>query len=87
MDNIITAQEAIGTLKMEMLGDSEQMKWAKQLAIEALEKQIPKKPIGKEVIGVSMTGYKYKGGQCPKCMSTVSGDYCPKCGQALDWSE
>lgn len=54
---------------------------------KALEKQIPKKPIGKEVIGVSMTGYKYKGGQCPKCMSTVSGDYCPNCGQALDWSE
>ena len=53
----------------------------------AVEKQIPKKPIGKEVIGVSMTGYKYKGGQCPKCMSTVSGDYCPNCGQALDWRE
>lgn len=43
MDNIITVQEAIRTLKMEMLGDSEQMKWAKQIAIEALEKQIPKK--------------------------------------------
>lgn len=36
-------QEAIRTLKMEMLGDSEQMKYAKQMAIEALEKQIPKK--------------------------------------------
>lgn len=36
-------QEAIRTLKMEMLGDSEQMKYAKQIAIEALEKQIPKK--------------------------------------------
>lgn len=35
-------QEAIRTLKMEMLGDSEQMKWAKQIAIEALEKQISK---------------------------------------------
>lgn len=47
MDNIITVQEAIRTLKMEMLGDSEQMKYAKQIAIEALEKQIPKKPIKK----------------------------------------
>lgn len=47
MDNIITVQEAIRTLKMGMLGDSEQMKWAKQIAIEALEKQIPKKPIKK----------------------------------------
>lgn len=55
----------------------------------ALEKQIPKKPIEKEVIGVSMSGYKYKG-QCPKCSLTVSqflGNYCHHCGQALDWSE
>lgn len=41
------AQEAIKTLKMEMLGDDEQMKYAKQMAIEALEKQIPKEPIKK----------------------------------------
>ena len=41
------AQEAIRTLKMEMLGDSEQMKCAKQIAIEALEKQMPKEPIKK----------------------------------------
>lgn len=47
MDNIITYQEAIRTLKMEMLGDSEQMKYAKQIAIEALEKQILKEPIKK----------------------------------------
>lgn len=56
---------------------------------KALEKQIPKKPIEKEVIGVSVTGYKYKG-QCPKCSSTVlqyTGDFCPKCGKALDWNE
>lgn len=56
---------------------------------EALEKQISKKPIEKEVIGASMTGYKYRG-QCPKCSSTVlqyTGNYCPKCGQALDWGE
>ena len=58
-----------------------------ECAIYALEKQIPKKPIEKEVIGVSMSGYKYKG-QCPKCSLTVSqflGNYCHHCGQALDW--
>ena len=43
----MTTQEAIRTLKMEMLGDSEQMKYAKQMAIEAIEKQIPKEPIKK----------------------------------------
>lgn len=43
----MTPQEAIRTLKIEMLGDSEQMKYAKQIAIEALERQIPKEPIKK----------------------------------------
>lgn len=60
-----------------------------EMAKSALEKQIPKKPIEKEVIGVSMSGYKYKG-QCPKCSLTVSqflGNYCHHCGQALDWSD
>lgn len=55
MDNIITVQEAIRTLKMEMLGDSEQMKWAKQIAIEALEKQIPKEPIKKKIVKIVFT--------------------------------
>lgn len=45
----MTTQETIRTLKMEMLGDSEQMKYAKQIAIEALEKQIPKKPTAHKV--------------------------------------
>lgn len=60
-----------------------------EVAIEALEKQIPKKPFEKELIGVSMTGYKYKG-QCPVCAATVSqfvSKYCHSCGQALDWSD
>jgi hypothetical protein len=85
----MTIQEVIRTLKMEMLGDSEQMKYAKQTAIEALEKQIPKEPFEKEVISASMSGYKHKG-ICPKCSLTVSqfaGNYCQHCGQALDWSE
>ena len=34
----MTTQEAIRTLKMKMLGDSEQMKCAKQIAIDVLEK-------------------------------------------------
>ena len=70
-DRIPTTQEDLQTIK------------------ETLEKQIPKKPLEKEVIGVSMRGYKYKG-QCPKCSATVSqctGNYCPKCGKALDWNE
>lgn len=56
---------------------------------KALEKKIPEKPIEKEVIGGFNDLYRYKG-QCPKCSSTVLqyvGNYCPKCGQAIDWSD
>ena len=47
---------------------------AVDIAISALDKQIPKKPIGF--------------GGCPVCyqpMST-SPNYCPHCGQKLNWS-
>ncbi len=58
----------------------------------ALEKQIPKKP--------DISGDSYdKGGNliydtydCPNCHTSYEieyekYDYCPSCGQALDWSE
>lgn len=87
----MTTQETIRTLKMEMLGDSEQMKYAKQIAIKALEKQIPKKPIEKDIgkLKISDTAF------CPICDNPVIKDetdnyeqaYCCYCGQALDWSE
>lgn len=94
----MTIQEAIRTLKMEMLGDSEQMEYAKQIAIKAVEKQIPKKPITETVNrGISVSGeydidFNYL---CPNC-NTVVGDYetddvfykfCPDCGQALDFGD
>ena len=57
-----------------------------ELAIKALEKQLPKKPIGRH------TSYK-----CPICDRRVrSGKgsssfgvdhFCQRCGQALDWSD
>lgn len=54
---------------------------------EALEKQIPKKTVGEQIIGSSITGYKYKGGKCSRCLSTVCHNYCPNCGQRIHWSE
>lgn len=46
---------------------------AYNLAIEALEKQIPKK--------------KKKRNECPECgYSYAFEEYCPNCGQAIDWS-
>lgn len=58
-------------------------------AKNALENQIPKKPI---VYKVYDTG-KVVGYVCPKCKcdEIYSGiyryDYCRDCGQAIDWSE
>lgn len=56
---------------------------AAHIAIEALEKQIPKKPhkcLYPKII---------KNGVCPHCLQTEddSANYCRACGQALDWSE
>ena len=55
------------------------------LAIEALEKQIPKKP----------TRGKYGHTECACCgwvVESFCGDleqypFCPNCGQAIDWGE
>lgn len=89
----MTLEEAIGIVKCA-IGEVE---WnypldyaeAFEVAIEALEKQIPKKPIGE--------GYYYL---CPCCRDDlgVSDDdifiyelsmpkYCSNCGCVLDWTE
>ena len=58
-----------------------------QMAINALEKQIPKKPIS--VTSVENSMYV----KCPTCkLTTVLYDgcvmeYCKNCGQAIDWSD
>lgn len=62
------------------------------IAISALEKQIPKKP---DLIG---DGYDDNGNLiydtwiCPCCETQYELDYddykfCPECGQAIDWSD
>lgn len=56
-----------------------------QVTIEALEKQIPKKPNKHEedILG------EYH--SCPTCLNNELDDifdnYCPRCGQKLDWSK
>ena len=46
------------------------------MAIEALEKQVPKKPY-----------LEYGGWHCKSCGFDVLSDeyFCPLCGQAIDW--
>ena len=56
---------------------------ARELAISALEKQIPKKP----------KDHPLSDGKCPCCNAVFDYDWKPKskfcqnCGQALDWGD
>ena len=89
----MTAEEAIKTIQVAIA----EVEWnypldysvAFKTAIEALEKQIPKKPINEECYYV-----------CPRCRDDlgVSDDdifiyelsmpkYCSNCGCKLDWTE
>lgn len=70
-------------------------------AIEALEKQIPKKPLKRSFDYSELKGKSYYENYddflCPSCkkriISNINGGwvagrrqkYCDKCGQALDW--
>ena len=75
----MTPEEAIKTIQVAIA----EVEWeypmnysvAFETAIEALEKQIPKKPVEvrNEIV-------------CPTCKTLVgSSPYCRYCGQALDW--
>lgn len=61
---------------------------ALEIASEALEKQIPKKPLGSYdgyADGLPVWDYC-----CPNCEKEIEWDeytYCPECGQHIDWSE
>ena len=80
----MTAKEAIKTIQVA-IGEVE---WeypldysvAFETAIEALEKQIPKK-VTKSVCPSCNRIFLFRHGEKRK------GDYCDNCGQALDWSE
>lgn len=70
--------------------DNQDLYNANLVAIEALEKQIPKKPREKHYEEEGERPYiKYK---CPSCESKYQihnfiDSYCNNCGQKLDWSE
>lgn len=86
----MTAKEAIKTIEAAKA----EIEWnypldyaaAFEMAIEALEKRMPKKPVtekDKVIFGIVC-------GRCPECDSAVYSTtnlYCHNCGQALDWSE
>lgn len=54
-----------------------------KIAVKALEKQIPKKPIEKP------TRSLFADIRCPDCKTLIGRHqkFCKECGQALDWSD
>lgn len=85
----MTPKEAIKALKhinltrVHPFYDWEEMKEVRDMAIEALEKQIPKKPIKSDREIRYCEVWK-----CPKCgfeWSSRVVDYCYKCGQKLSF--
>ena len=84
----MTAEEALKSIIEDGIelggGDYVPLETLK-VAKEALEKQIPKKPVDYEECGVT----RYKTGRCSCCGEFVIQHYkhCPECGQAIDWSE
>lgn len=91
-------QEAINQIKEHMKAHKMKERnaifiiLALKMAIKALEKQIPAKGIMRAI-----EGYTYQEAHqlcCPRChnairsifsLSRFMANYCPYCGQALDW--
>lgn len=82
-----TTKEAIENLKKLKSFHNGSYGSSIRMAIEALEKQVPKKPIYVEDDGIRYTD-SYR---CPNCQGAFAGTgiarYCYRCGQAIDWSE
>ena len=93
----MTKNEAIRELKERIVfiknhyPECEDYKQALEIAINALEKQIPKKP-NLEGDGYADGHLVYDTWICPCCekyyeVDYDDYDYCPNCGQAIDWSD
>ena len=89
----MTSEEAIKIIEMvDICANAAET--ARDMAIDALKKQIPQKPVG-----VKRTGNKFHTAKCPRCGSMfpdIGGVYeyydeceqpwyCGECGQAIDW--
>ena len=94
----MTESEAIKEVRFNMskigLSDkaAKRVVEARNVAIKALEKQIPKKPTPidyEKYIDVIDNARFLRGAYwCPNCKHVVkSGSFCSDCGQKLDWSD
>ena len=82
----MTESEAKEVLQLNMpLVASKEANKAMEIAINALEKQIAKKP-NKIERKRDEYGFIYQLGECPLCGKMVTDDrQCCDCGQKLDW--
>ena len=76
----------------DIVQDVEDLNNAYDVAINALKKQIPKKPTPidyEKYMDTVKNALFLKGAYwCPNCKHVVKcGTYCSDCGQKLDWSE
>ena len=88
----MTNEEALKLFKdRDLVGRKIFIDEAIDLAIEALEKQIPKrwKPATTEIGMTSGKKLKLPDHICPICGYSLAIDapYCECCGQAIDWGE
>ena len=89
----MTRDEAIKFAKENILVYTSEMAEFKALAIDAIEKQIPKKPIkwtkiatlNKSPVAISWESTYC----CPRCKSNLVSQYkyCPQCGLEIDWED
>ena len=90
----MTESEAIKELQenIDLPFGSNVSKEAAKIAMQALEKQIPKKPTPidyEKYIDVINNAKSLRGAYwCPNCKHVVkSGSFCSDCGQKIDWSD
>ena len=86
----MTIEEAIEQLKLNKPSAYSELRNSIDMAIDALENQIPKKPY--DVDEREENDFYYLGFMCPSCNKAIVGqpyrpNYCKHCGQALNWLE
>ena len=92
----MTNKEAIETINIAMA----EVEWnypmdytvAFEMAIDALEKQIPKKPIKTKIATLNKSPEAISWESincCPRCESNLAPQYkyCPQCGLEIDWED
>ena len=88
----MTNEDAIKYAKENILAYTSEMAEFKALAIDAIEKQIPKKPIKTKIATLNKSPEAVSWESihcCPRCESNLAPEYkyCPQCGLEIDWSE